>query len=259
MPRTTASDGEESLKRLGGGRWETRDGRFTIEPQSGTWAVVDAEETNELGMPLVRGPFRSLTEAKQAISDARESAAPTSPLARRLERPPARSARDAASADPDEETEGQPTGRRRGREAATPSKASRRDKEGGDESRPEPKQKPAERAPRRDEEPEEPGWFRDLEPSERGRARRLIERLTAAGARDAVSIVRRDLAGDVPAVAAEAIRRRLADLPPDAAPALVVDLLADGRDEALGVRWRIVDGDGRPIVIDAPERPHRTR
>ena len=56
MPRTTGSDGDESLKRLGGGRWETRDGRFTIEPQSGTWAVVDAEETNELGMPLVRGP-----------------------------------------------------------------------------------------------------------------------------------------------------------------------------------------------------------
>jgi hypothetical protein len=262
MPRTTGSDGDESLKRLGGGRWETRDGRFAIEPQSGTWAVVDAEETNELGMPLVRGPFRSLTEAKAAIADARESAAPTSPLAGRLERPRAGSQRDAASAGADEEVEERAPGARRGRAAATPSKASRGDEKRGDESAPAAKKKPAERAARGDdepEEPEEPGWFRDLEPSERGRARRLIERLTAAGARDAVSIVRRDLAGDVPAVAAEAIRRRLAELPPDAAPAQVVDLLAEGRDEALGVRWRIVDGDGRPIVIDAPERSRRGR
>ena len=37
-----ADDKDEGLKRLGGGRWQTRDERFTIEPQSGTWAVVKA-------------------------------------------------------------------------------------------------------------------------------------------------------------------------------------------------------------------------
>ena len=31
---------DDALKRLGGGRWQTRDERFTIEPQSGTWVVV---------------------------------------------------------------------------------------------------------------------------------------------------------------------------------------------------------------------------
>jgi len=32
-------DDDASLKRLGGGRWQTRDERFTIEPESGTWVV----------------------------------------------------------------------------------------------------------------------------------------------------------------------------------------------------------------------------
>ena len=62
MPRATATprpadDSDDApLKRLGGGRWQTRDERFTIEPQSGTWAVVDAAQTDDFGMPLVRGP-----------------------------------------------------------------------------------------------------------------------------------------------------------------------------------------------------------
>lgn len=71
----------DSLKRLGGGRWQTRDGRFTIEPASGTWTVVDAEQTDDLGLPLVRGPYRSLTDAKAAIGEAREGEAASSPLA----------------------------------------------------------------------------------------------------------------------------------------------------------------------------------
>ena len=55
MAKVTGKD--EGLKRLGGGRWQTRDERFTIEPQSGTWVLVDAEQTDDLGLPLVRGPF----------------------------------------------------------------------------------------------------------------------------------------------------------------------------------------------------------
>ena len=65
------TDDDSSLKRLGGGRWQTRDERFTIEPQSGTWVLVDGEQTDDLGLPLVRGPFRSLTEAKAAVEAAR--------------------------------------------------------------------------------------------------------------------------------------------------------------------------------------------
>ena len=79
------TDDDRSLKRLGGGRWQTRDERFTIEPQSGTWVLVDSEQTDDLGLPLVRGPYRSLTESKAAIEEARGSAAVRSPLEKRLE------------------------------------------------------------------------------------------------------------------------------------------------------------------------------
>jgi len=224
--KTTAAD-DGSLKRLGGGRWQTRDERFTIEPQSGTWAVVDAEETDDLGLPLVRGPFRSLTDAKAAIATARTNAAPASPLAKRLERGGMK--RSAAA-----ETGRAGRGAAKGRAAAA---------------------KPAARhVP---DEPEEPGWLRDLSPAQRGHARRLIERLIGDDVADAASIVRRDLVGDVPAIAAHAIEQRLAALPADATPAQVVRILADGSDDALGVRWRIVDGDGRPIVIEPPKGARR--
>ena len=39
--------GGDALKRLGGGRWPTRDGRFTIEPQSGSWVVLDGERPKD--------------------------------------------------------------------------------------------------------------------------------------------------------------------------------------------------------------------
>jgi hypothetical protein len=76
----------EALKRLGGGRWETRDGRFTIEPQSGTWVIVDSTQTDELGLPLVRGPYPSLTAAKEAIEESRSTGPARSPLAEKIER-----------------------------------------------------------------------------------------------------------------------------------------------------------------------------
>jgi hypothetical protein len=78
----------------------------------------------------------------------------------------------------------------------------------------------------------------------------LIERLTKLGIEDADSIVRRDLVGEVPAIAAAVLERRLAGLPADAGIGDVVELLVDGRDDDLGVRWRVVDGDGRPILVD---------
>jgi hypothetical protein len=74
-----------TLKRLGGGRWETRDGRFAIEPQSGTWVIVDNEQTDELGLPLVRGPFGSLSAARDAIEAARAEGTKPSPLAERID------------------------------------------------------------------------------------------------------------------------------------------------------------------------------
>src|SRR5207253_2194078 len=101
----------------------------------------------------------------------------------------------------------------------------------GEKKRPERKSEPP------SDEPREPGWLTDLAPGERGRARRLIARLEEDGAPDAEGLVRRDVVGDVPAVAAAAIERRLADLGPEATPDEVADLLADGRDDRFDVRW----------------------
>ncbi len=238
-PRKTAPDDADApLKRLGGGRWQTRDERFTIEPQSGTWVVVDAEQTDDLGLPLVRGPFPSLTEAKTAIATARTTARATSPLAARIER--------------------------RGREPLVATSDLTTNKRAA-LAEPEPTRKPetscVPRAkappPPAKVEPREPGWIADLAPAERGRARRLIERLTAADVEDAESLVRRDLAGDIPALAAYAIGRRLAELGNEADPEAVAAVIADGRDDALGVRWRLVDGDGRPILLEGRGRHRR--
>ena len=240
------------LKRLGGGRWQTRDERFTIEPQSGTWAVVDADQTDELGLPLVRGPFASLTAAKEAITGARSSGPATSPLAGRIEQ----LRRDPA---------GTPDARPAPKPEAEPTRGVRSEPMAERQAMPEPA-RDAEAAPKaeaaRDRtraplratpkpaDPPEPGWLSDLDAATRGRARRLMARLVDDGIADAEGLVRRDVVGGVPALAAQAIARRLAGLGDDAAPADVVRLLADGRDDGFGVRWRLVDGNGRPIVLD---------
>jgi hypothetical protein len=217
------TDKDESLKRLGGGRWQTRDERFTIEPQSGTWVVVDAEQTDELGLPLVRGPFGSLGAAKEAIAGARDAEPAASPLSVRAEK-----LRDRA-----------------GKPASSTSKAGKDDTQSP--ARP---AKPADKGRSAKDEPAEPRWIQALEPAERRRAKRLIDRLTDAGAADPEGIARRDIVGEVPAVAAYAIARAIARLGKDAPPEKVTELLAQGRDEDLGVRWRVVDGDDRPITID---------
>jgi hypothetical protein len=92
--------------------------------------------------------------------------------------------------------------------------------------------------------------MRDLEPADRRQAARLIDLLTKADASDPEGMVRRDMVGDVPAVAGFAVERGIRALGSKATPAAVAELLADGRDSELGVRWRLVDGDARPISIE---------
>jgi hypothetical protein len=228
---------DRSLKRLGGGRWQTRDERFTIEPQSGTWVLVDSEQTDDLGLPLVRGPFRSLTEAKAAVEGARGAAAPESPLADRVKEAGTRPAKAPAAAPGTTSTS---------KAAATLDVGANRVGPTEPEALPEPSP--------------EPRWIADLSPRDRGRARRLIERLEGASVRDAESVVRQDLTGGVPTVARLALATRLADLLAsagddaaaiEAAVGRVIEALGDGRDEELGVRWRLVDGEDRPIGLTA--------
>jgi hypothetical protein len=219
-----AKDDDASLKRLGGGRWQTRDERFTIEPQSGTWVVVDAEQTDDLGLPLVRGPFPSLTAAKEAIGLARTTEPAESRLSERaakLRRTPAPS--DGAPARSDGTAPTRDTGMVASATAA------------------------AAPAP---EPPAEPRWISELPKDDRRRARQLIEALTDAGAPDPEGLARRDIVGGVAAAAAFAVARHVVELGTNATPARVAALLAEGADRDLGVRWRLVDGDDRPITLD---------
>ena len=217
-PKATTDD-DASLKRLpGGGGWQTRDGRFTIATASGTWSLLDAEQTDDLGLPLVRGPFRSLADAKAAIDTAR-SAKPAEPsIAKRAAPKP--SAKD------------EPTS------AKAPAKARTREQQ---------------------EEPAEPRWVADLDPADRRRARRLLSELEKRGVRDPEGVVRRDLAGDVPAVARLAVASQVADAIGDADAATtklarrLLNALVEGRDENLDVRWRLVDDEGRPIGLTAED------
>ena len=74
---------EEKLKRERAGTYRTTDGRFTIEQSASGWLLLDGEETNELGLPLARGPFGTLEEAREAIGVARTGPRPISDLAER--------------------------------------------------------------------------------------------------------------------------------------------------------------------------------
>jgi hypothetical protein len=222
-PKATDED-TGSLRRLAGRGWQTRDGRFTIETASGTWSVVDEEQTDDLGLPLVRGPFRSLTEAKEAIEEARSSGPVESALPKR---PPAKPETSAAS-------KPAPTAK-----SKTPAKPTK---------------------PEEPDEPEEPRWIGELEAAQRRRATRLIARLTDIGVRDPEGIARKDVAGGVPTVARVAVADRLAELldgaDDKAATRLLTKLLAvlgEGRDDDLDVRWRLVDDYGRPIGVSAED------
>ena len=69
-----------ALRRASAGRYVTGDERFTVEQGSNGWMILDAEQTDDFGLPLVRGPFPTLDAAKAALGDARSGPAPTSDL-----------------------------------------------------------------------------------------------------------------------------------------------------------------------------------
>jgi hypothetical protein len=238
MARKTEDD--SSLKRLGGGRWQTRDERFTIEPQSGTWVVIDAQQTDDLGLPLVRGPFASLNAAKTAITGAREAEPEVSPLAARVaehvDRPVAAPTRG-----------GRPYLVRGGAPAPPPVPA--RAPATGPTLKPA-KPEPAKPEPAKPEPPPEPNWIRSLKPAERDRAHALILVLAEAGAPDPEATAEREVSGEVSAVARFAVERAIGALGPAATPSAVAALLAAGSADDLGVTWRLVDGEGRPIVLE---------
>ena len=206
-----------SLKRLGGGRWQTPDGRFTIESSSGRWVVVDSEHADELGLPRVHGPYGSLGDAKDAIETVREAPAEDSPLAAALEeaktRPPlpdvvpdapartrARAARDRPSPAGDAPGDGDATA-------------------GG-----------AADTPEADPEPEPPAWLAALRGARRTRAEALLAALEAIGHADPEGLTQEDLEGDDPVAARALLAARLRELLPDVDEAIVERVVALGAD-----------------------------
>jgi hypothetical protein len=80
----------DKLLREEAGTYHTADGRFVVRETAGEWFLVDAEQANEFGQELIRGPFATLKALRAAIPGAREAkAAPTRP------RPTIASKRDA--------------------------------------------------------------------------------------------------------------------------------------------------------------------
>lgn len=109
-PRAPESD--DTLKRERAGTYRTRDGRFTIEGSSSGWLLIDAEQTDELGLPLARGPFATLDAAKAGIARARSVPPPASQLRPRMSGPKA-AVRKPAKANAKAEAERRPTRLRR--------------------------------------------------------------------------------------------------------------------------------------------------
>ena len=81
----------EKLRRERAGTYRTADRRFTVEQTSSGWLLLDGEQTDELGLPLARGPFATLDETRDALGAARAGVAPIS----RIGSPEARPARTA--------------------------------------------------------------------------------------------------------------------------------------------------------------------
>ncbi len=87
-PREKPPPDPTKLKREAAGRYVSGDGRFTVEQGSGGWMVLDADQTNEFGLPLARGPFAGLDAARAAMETARAGPAPTSTLTAKIARLP---------------------------------------------------------------------------------------------------------------------------------------------------------------------------
>src|SRR5215216_3539643 len=61
----------DSLVRQSAGTYTSGDGRFEVRQSDKSWFLIDSQQTDELGQPLLHGPFASMKAAREAIPDAR--------------------------------------------------------------------------------------------------------------------------------------------------------------------------------------------
>lgn len=209
-------------KRAEAGRYRSSDDRFTISSEGPSrWFITDEEELDELGLARTVGPYDTLDDAK-AAADARRGEGPAeSPLAERI-------AKKGGEAP-------------KGKGAATRSKAP-----------PEPKPRAAPPPPET--------WLHKLEGDDREaarRARRLISALEDEGVADADALVRRDVLGGQPVVAARLLARDILDAigkssKPESVLAAVIEVLGSSKARRGVPGWELVERDGptdEPRVI----------
>jgi hypothetical protein len=199
-------------KRAEAGRYRSSDDRFTISSEGPSrWFITDEEEQDELGLARTVGPYDTLDDAKGA-AEARRGAVPeASPLAERIAKGPA--------------------------PAKTEAKADRR-------STAAPAGKPPPPPPKT--------WLETLEETDRDgarRARRLIGALEDEAITDADELVRRDVMGGQPVVAARLLARDILKAvekasKPDAAIEAVVEVLGDPKRRRGLPGWELVERDG---------------
>jgi hypothetical protein len=215
------------LKRERAGRYVTADGRFAVEGDAaGAWYLIDSERQNELGLPLVQGPFPTIDVARQAVAEAaraegdklpppgphpkpRAPKVAPAPLAPRPLVRPTPGIPDSGSLPAARTHVEAPGSRPRLRALETPSEsdpAQRPPVRSG--SRPTQETQRARPAPSKDASLEEPAWLARLQPEQRVEARRLLSLLERAGINDPAP-VRREIEAGLPEVARALLAHRV--------------------------------------------------
>ena len=204
---------EPPWKRAEAGRYRSSDERFTISSEGPSrWFITDEEELDELGLARTVGPYDTLDDAKAAADDRRTAAPAASPLADRI----------ASGAKVQK-------GRGAGARVKEP---------------PEPKPKPAPPPPKT--------WLDKLDDEDRDaarRARRLISALEDEGITDADALVRRDVLGGQPVVAARLLARDILEAvgtssKPESVINAVTEVLGSSKSRRGLPGWELVERDG---------------
>ncbi|TME83493.1 MAG: hypothetical protein E6I45_03510, partial [Chloroflexi bacterium] len=173
MPAKAADP--DALRRESAGRYVSGDGRFTVEAEGSTaWYVADTEQTDQLGQPVLRGPFSTLAGARAAVAEARGQ-------------PVAAGGREAGGAR---------EGTKAGAKAHT--------------GRGRPGRRATESARRGAKQP--PDWLSAIDSHKRPQAQQLVSELAGLGIEDPERIVAADLGSDEPLIAEAILERRLRDV-----------------------------------------------
>jgi len=191
--------------------YQSSDERFSIRSEGPSrWFITDEEQHDEFGLARTVGPFDTLDAAKSAAEALRDEAPAASPLVDRL-------AKDGG-----------------------PSRTSKRDRAKPPAKTPKPPPPP----PRT--------WIDKLEDDDREaarHARRLIAALEGEGIEDADALVRRDITGNQPVVAARLLAREIlaaigTATRPDSVVEAVVEALSSSKVRRSLPGWELVERDG---------------